>query len=72
MTPYMFRTIGLAFLAVAAAIALIWLLQELDVFSAIDNPLAGVIGFGVVGAILYILGKRGAGHHSAQPPDRDR
>lgn len=69
MTPYLFRTIGLAALAVMLVIAAIWMLQEAQLVELIENPLPGVIGFGLVGLVLYWLGARGAGHKSPDPDE---
>ncbi|MEE4289449.1 MAG: hypothetical protein V2J14_08770 [Erythrobacter sp.] len=70
MTPYLFRTIGLALIGFAAAIALVWALQAAGLVELIDNPLPGIVLFGGAGLVMWLLGKRGAGHHSPEPPER--
>ena len=60
MTPRMLRTFAYAAFAIVVAIGVIWLLQEMGVVTLIDDPIVGIIGFGLIGFLLAALAKRGS------------
>lgn len=66
----MFRTLGVALMAFAGIVALVWLLQLAGLVAAIEEPAPGIVAFGSVGAALYVLGRRGAGRRSAENFDK--
>ena len=60
MTSGMIRTVANACFAIVVAITLIWLLQTLGLVSLIDDPLIGIVAFGLVGLLLASLARKGA------------
>lgn len=59
MTPRMLRTFANAAFAIVLAIAVIWLLQGAGVVDLIDDPIPGIIAFGLAGFLLAALARRG-------------
>lgn len=60
MSQKLIRAIAYACLAVMLALAAIWLLQETGTLAILDDPLPGIIGFGLLGLVLNGLAKRGS------------
>ena len=58
MNANLFRGLALACFAIFLALATIWLLQELDMVALVDDPVTGVIAFGLIGMAFHHLGKR--------------
>lgn len=61
MSPKILRLIAFFWLALMLALAAIWLLQELGVIDWLDDPLAGIIGFGLIGLLLKGFADRKSG-----------
>lgn len=59
MTPMMLRSMAYAAWAVMLAVAAVWLLQAAGLVELIDDPLVGMIGFGLLGLGLAWLASRG-------------
>lgn len=55
MTPRMLRTVGW----IAAAVALIIGLGAVLDLALVDDPVPGVVGFGLVALACFLLAKRG-------------
>ena len=58
MSHKLIRAIAYISLAVMLALAAIWLLQEIGTLDILDDPLPGIIGFGLLGLVLNGLAKR--------------
>jgi hypothetical protein len=58
MTPRMLRLAAYACMAAMLGIAAVWILQEAGLLGLLEEPLVGVIGFGLLGMTLYGLSKR--------------
>lgn len=61
MSPKTLRIISYFWLAIMLVLAAIWLLQELGAIDLLDDPLAGIIGFGLIGLLLKGLADRKSG-----------
>jgi len=59
MTPGMLRGFARAAFLIALAIAVIWLLQAIGMANLTDDPLVGIIVFGLVSLVLDRLARKG-------------
>ncbi|MGB3167782.1 MAG: hypothetical protein WBA68_13505 [Alteraurantiacibacter sp.] len=58
MNPRTLRIIGYVFMALAAGLVAIALLQEAGVVSWLDDPATGAIGPAIIGLMLGLLAKK--------------